>query len=105
MKKIIAIAFALLISAFVFAQDKKMSELKISDLPKGVSKWVETSMPGGKIVRAGKIEEKGTLSYMAAVEFKGSKHSYIFDKDGKFVGKGDNLVNSQAAPKAAPPKK
>jgi hypothetical protein len=101
MKKTIVIAFALLFSVFVSAQDKKQSEIKVSELPKGVSSWVASNMPGGKITRAGKMVENGTTTYAAVVEAKGSKHSYLFDKDGKFVGKGDRSMNSQGKAPAA----
>jgi hypothetical protein len=98
MKKVMLIALLFVFAVAGYSQDRKMTEIKASDLPKGVTTWVNSNLPGGKITRAGKIEEKGTISYAAVVEAKGSKHSYIFDKDGKFVGKGDNV---SAAPKPA----
>lgn len=103
MKKIIFVLIATLSIACLFAQDRKMSEIKPADLPKETAKWVTANIPGGSIVRAGKIEEKGTVNYVAVVENKGQKRSYIFDKEGKFVGKGDNLLKSagQQAPKPA----
>jgi hypothetical protein len=103
MKQTIFLVLVLFFATVVFSQEKKMTELKTSDLPKGVTTWVNDNIPGGKITKAGKIEEKGVVSYAVAVESKGRKHSYLFDKDGKFSGKGDNLF---AAPKApATPKK
>lgn len=93
-----------------YSQDRKMSEIKASDLPKGVSTWINDNLPGGKITRAGKIEEKGTVTYAAVIEAKGRKHSYLFDKDGKFIGKGDNVsaapkpaTTGTTGPKTAPP--
>ncbi len=101
MKKLLLVLIATLCIAFLYAQDRKMSEIKPAELPKETAKWVTSNIPGGSIVRAGKIEEKGTVSYVAIVENKGQKRSYIFDKEGKFVGKGDNMLKnaSQATPK------
>lgn len=97
------LAIGAIFSILVFAQDKKSSELKVSDLPKGVSEYCEKNL-GGKPVRAGKIEEKGSVTYVAMVESKGTKHAFLFDKDGKFTGKGDHLfaTKTQAAPTKAP---
>jgi hypothetical protein len=97
MKKMMLAAVAAIFAVFVFAQDKKMSELKISDLPKGVSEYCEKNF-GGKPVRAGKIEEKSTVTYVALVDMKGTKHAFLFDKDGKFTGKGDHLFNAKTQP-------
>ena len=99
---------AAMFSVVVFAQDKKMTEIKTSQLPKEITKWVTQNLPGGNLTRAGKIEEKGTLSYVAVVESRGQKHAYLFDKDGNFTGKGDNVLNAKSqgpdATKAAPAK-
>ncbi len=100
MKQTILLAVILFFASAVFAQEKKMQEIKSSDLPKGVTTWVKDNLPDGKITRAGKIDDKGVISYAVAVESKGRKHSYLFDKDGKFVGKGDNLINPPKAPAA-----
>jgi hypothetical protein len=100
MKRIFMIVISALIVTAVMAQDKKMSELKTSQLPKETTKWVTTNIPGGKIARAGKIEEKGVLTYVAVVESSGQKHAYLFDKDGKFSGKGDHLFSGKGQPAA-----
>ena len=91
---------AVILSSLMYAQDKKMSEIKINQLPKGVADFVKQNLPGGTITRAGKIEDKSEVNYVAVVEVKGTKHSYLFDKDGKFKGKGDQLNNKNT--KAAP---
>ncbi len=84
----------ILFSGVVFSQDRKVTELKPNQLPKEATTWITSNIPGGKITRAGKVEEKGVLTYAAVVEFSGQKHSYLFDKDGKFVGQGDNYLKS-----------
>ena len=92
------------LSTIMYAQSQKVTELKASQLPKGVTEYIAKNMPGATITRAGKIEEKGETTYAAIVEMKGTKHSYLFNKDGKFIGKGDNLLNSATqAPAAKPP--
>ncbi len=81
-------------SGLVFSQDRKTTELKPSQLPKEANAWISTNLAGGKITRAGKVEEKGVVTYVAVVDLKGRKHSYLFDKDGKYAGKGDNALKA-----------
>jgi len=107
MKKVLFFMMAILLSTVMYAQDRKMSELKTSQLPKGVTDFIAKNMPGATITRAGKIEDKSEVNYVAVVEMKGSKHAYLFDKDGKFKEKGDHLFNNKGqapAGKAAPAK-
>jgi hypothetical protein len=98
MKKIMLMLAAVMFTAMVFAQDKKMTELKISQLPKSVTDFVSKNFQGGTITRAGKIEEKGVVNYVTVIENKGTKHSYIFDSEGKLIGKGDKLAQPAAKP-------
>ncbi|MCX6305691.1 MAG: hypothetical protein NT040_12080 [Bacteroidetes bacterium] len=102
MKKIMFLMLAAILSVTVFAQEKKMTEIKVSQLPKPVSEYVAKNLGGGAISKAGKIEENGVLSYVAMVDMAGQKRAFLFDKDGKFTGKGDNL---KSAPAAKPPVK
>jgi hypothetical protein len=103
MKKIMLLMIAAMFSMVVVAQDQKTTELKISQLPKETTKWIANNIPGGNITRAGKIEDKGVISYAAVVETKGQKHAYLFDKDGKFTGKGDHMFKT--TPATTPPVK
>ncbi len=98
MKKIVFLLVAAILATMVFAQDRTMSELKVSQLPKGVTDYISKNLPGAPITRAGKIEEKGEVTYVATVDVKGSKHTYLFDKNGTFKGKGDHLFNQPAKP-------
>lgn len=95
MKQAILALTAFLFAWTLSAQTPKMSELKPDQLPKETSKWVSTNIQGGKVVRAGKIEEKGTLTYVAVVEAQGQKRVYLFDKSGNFSGKGDHLFQGK----------
>jgi hypothetical protein len=98
MKKVMFLFIASFLFATVFAQEKKTTEIKINQLPKGVSDWVTQNVAGGKITRAGKIEEKGVISYVAMVDMKGQNRAFLFDKDGKFTGKGDDLLKKTKPP-------
>jgi hypothetical protein len=98
MKKITLLFVLAIYSVMLIAQDKKMSEIKIDQLPKGVSTWVGQNAAGSKIIRAAKMEEKGVLSYIAVLDMKGTKHAFQFDKDGKYIGKADNLLKGQQPP-------
>ncbi|MEI7661810.1 MAG: hypothetical protein WCK34_06425 [Bacteroidota bacterium] len=104
MKKLLFLFVAVVITLSVNAQDRKMSEIKSSELPKGVTDFLKQNMPGATITRAGKIEDKSELNYVAVVESKGVKHAYMFDKTGKFKGKGDHLFNNNGqSPVTKPP--
>ncbi len=98
---LIILLLSFMFTAGLYAQDKKMSEIKVSQLPKGVSEWVSKNIPGGSITRAGKIEENGGLSYVAMVDIKGQNRAFVFDKEGKFIGKGDNVLKSSPPAKPA----
>jgi hypothetical protein len=101
MKKIMLLMIAALFTTAIFAQNPKVTEIKSSQLPKEATKWITDNISGGTITRAGKVDENGVTSYAAVVEQKGSKHAYLFDKNGKFTGKGDHLFKSGAAAKPA----
>ena len=98
MKKTMLLLIAVIFSLVAFAQEKKITELKISQLPKETTKFIKTNISGGKITRAGKVEENGITSYVAVVETQGQKHVYLFDKNGKFSGKGDHLAKGKGQP-------
>jgi hypothetical protein len=97
MKNIFVFVVACMISFTLLAQGKQMTEIKPKELPKGVNSWVSKNIPGGQISRAGKIVENKVVTYVAVIESRGTKHAYQFDKDGKFVGKADNLFQNQSA--------
>jgi YD repeat-containing protein len=101
MKKLMFFLAAVVFSTMLHAQDKKVTEIKTTDLPKEVTTFITKNMPGAKITRAGKVDEKGVISYLAVLERQGTKHAYQFDKEGKLIGKADNM-NLQSAGKAAP---
>jgi len=97
MKKIVMLLAAFAVSAMLFAQDRQMTELKVSQLPKKVTETIAKDMPGSVITRAGQVVENGVTSYVAVVKNKGVKHSFRYDKDGKFLGKADRLRESAKA--------
>ena len=90
MKKIILSLFAFLMFFFLVAQ--KMTEVKSSELPKSIAKYFHDNMPGAKILKAVRIEDKGTIKYNVAVDLKNKKYVYVFDKNGKFLKKGDDVT-------------
>ncbi len=81
---------AVLCSTLLFAQ--KQTEIKASQLPKATTDYITSNLPGTTIFRAVKADDKGTITYNVAVDVKGRKHIFVFDKDGNFLKKGDNLV-------------
>lgn len=106
MKKIAMISLAIFLTGFVFGQNRKVSEIKPGELPKGVSTWIDTNVPGGTIARAGKIEQNGTITYTVVIDSKGRKHTAHFDKDGNFAGKGtgaSGAPRTKGTPATKPP--
>jgi hypothetical protein len=83
MKKITILLAVLLISACAFAQ--KATEIQVSKLPKATTDYISDNLPGAKITKASKVEDKGVLTYSVDIDVKGHKHVLIFDKDGKFL--------------------
>jgi hypothetical protein len=102
MKKITILLAVLLISACAFAQ--KATEIQVSKLPKATTDYISDNLPGAKITKASKVEDKGVLTYSVDIDVKGHKHVLIFDKDGKFLKKGDALIDS-TTPKSTPASK
>ena len=92
MKKVLLLPVAFILISGAFAQ--KMTEVKTRDLPKPIEKYINENMPGVTIFKAVKVEDKGTLTYNVAIDVHGRKHILVFDKDGKFLKRGDDLVNS-----------
>ena len=102
MKKITILLAILLISVCVYAQ--KTTVIQASKLPQATTDYISDNLPGAKITKASKVEDKGVLTYSVDIEVKGHKHVLIFDKDGKFLKKGDALIDS-TTPKTAPASK
>lgn len=92
MKKVLLLPVAFIFFSGVFAQ--KITEVKTRDLPKPIEKYINDNMPGASIFKAVKLDDKGTPTYNVAIDVHGRKHILVFNKTGKFLKKGDDLVNS-----------
>jgi hypothetical protein len=99
MKKIIISLAAIMMTTIMFAQ--KSTDIPVSKLPKAATEYLTNNLPGTTITKAAKIEDKGEITYSATVDVKGKKHLFIFDKEGKFLKKGDDLVAEPAKDKSA----
>lgn len=95
MKKLLLVVLATLFISSVFAQ--KTTEIKTKDLPKATTDWIKTNMPPAVIEKSVKLDDKGTITYNVLVTSVGRKHILVFDKDGKYLQKGDDLY--KAVPK------
>lgn len=100
MKKQCIILLTFLFATAVFAQTR--TEIKIEQLPKKVTEYITKNMPGAKTDRAMKEDNKGVISYYTLITFAGQHHILVFDKDGNFVKKGDNIFKESQ--KSNPPK-
>ena len=106
MKTVLITCAALLISGFLFAQ--KTTDIPVAKLPKAATDYIKENLPGTTITKATKVEDKGVITYNVSIDVKGRKHILVFDKDGKFLKKGDDLIQSSAPknkPVSAPPAK
>jgi hypothetical protein len=92
MKKALLLVVAIVFATVIYAQ--KTTDIKTKDLPKATTEWVTTNMPKATIDKAVKLDDKGTITYNILVLSAGRKHILIFDKDGKFLMKGDNLYKN-----------
>lgn len=101
MKKIILLLIAITFSGLVTAQERKIAEIPVSQLPKGVSTYVNGTLPGSKIIQAAKVVENSGTSYIAVVNVNGKNHPYQFDSNGKFKGKPDPALIKEAKLKMA----
>lgn len=100
MKRIFIILITLLFAAAVFTQTR--TEIKIDQLPKKVSEYITKNLPGAKTERAMKEDNKGVISYYTLSSLADQHHILVFDKDGNFVKKGDNIFKESQ--KSNPPK-
>jgi len=92
MKKVMFFLIAVSFSMMVFSQNKKVTDIKNSQLPKETQIYISKNLSGAIITRAAKIEEGSVFSYLAVVEIKGQKYACLFDKNGKFMGKDDKYL-------------
>jgi len=103
MKKIILTLVAALCSTLLFSQN--YSEIKASQLPKGATTYVTTNFKGMPIKKAVKIDDNGVIKYGAVLEGNGRKYTLVFDKNGKFLDKGESLFGKKQNKNAKDPSK
>jgi hypothetical protein len=96
MKRLIGVIFILVT---VIAAAQSYTDIKYSELPKTTQDYVKVNLAGLDITRTVKIEDNGKTSYGVVFESRGAKHVLIFDKDGNYLQKGDDLFSQQAKPK------
>ena len=98
MKRIILMTVVAIFATVVFAQTK--TELKPADLLKPITEYVAHNMTTFTILKAFKVDSKGVITFDVIVAKGAEKRLLVFDKDGKFIKKGDqqtkdNLKNAQ----------
>lgn|GEM_PF-3325436 len=96
MKKILSLILTLIIPLILFSQDYE--EIKVSELPKGVESYVKKKMPGTEIIRAARGTESGQTIYATVLLYQGQKRIMIFDKEGNFLRKAENISSQTTAP-------
>lgn len=87
MKRIMLLIVVALFATAVFAQTK--TELKPTELSKQITDWMTTNVKTFSITKAFKVDSKGVITYDVIATKGTDKRVFVFDKDGKFVKKGD----------------
>ena len=96
MKTIFSLILLLLFPLILFSQDYE--EIKVSELPKGVRDYVTNNMPGSEISRAVQGIENGQSVYATVIKFRNNKRIMVFDKEGNFLRKAENLASPSTYP-------
>jgi hypothetical protein len=92
MKKIMILLIIILVFNGAFAQ--KITEVRKEDLPKTILKYISNNYKGATVFKAVKLDDKGSLIYNVAIDIHGRKQILVFDKDGRFLKKGDDFPKS-----------
>jgi hypothetical protein len=102
MKKVTLTLIAALFATLIFAQTK--TELKSSELPKTITDYLATNVKAYTIYKSFKVDSKGVITYDVIMTKGSDKRMMVFDKDGKFIKKGDQESKEalKSAPDAAP---
>jgi hypothetical protein len=95
-----AVFLGIVIACFaIIGSAQNYTDIKYSELPKTTQDYVKVNLAGLDITRTVKIEDNGKTNYGVVFESRGAKHVLIFDKDGNYLQKGDDLFSQQAKPK------
>jgi Protein of unknown function (DUF2874). len=85
MKKAVVMMVAMLFVTFAFSQTK--TEIKPTDLSKGVSTYITKNFSGYGVDKAFKIDNKGAISTEVIVSKGSEKLALTFDKNFKLTKK------------------
>ena len=72
-------------------QNKSKTPVQTKDLLKAITDNITKDYPGYKIMESYKITEKDVITYEVIVEKGTTKVKLIYDKDGKFLHKGNAI--------------
>lgn len=65
---------------------EREKEIPVTELPKGVTEYLEKNLPGARIKESAKIvDSNGAITYEAQI----GKTDYLFDKDGNFIRRSE----------------
>jgi hypothetical protein len=94
-KRIFIFLFASLFITGVIAQN--YTEIKTSQIPKKITEYLKKTLGTYTLGRAAKSNEKGVIKYEVVAASRGHKAIYVFDKDGKFLGRERNHKGKEQA--------
>jgi hypothetical protein len=80
-------------AGYVAAQE--YTDIKVSQLPKATQGYIAENFKGTQPSRVVRIDDKGTINYAVVFESDGRKKVLAFDKDGKFIQKGNQVSTGQ----------
>jgi uncharacterized protein involved in high-affinity Fe2+ transport len=76
---------------FLVLSAQKYQEVHKQDLPRKIDSYIRSNQKDATFFKAVKQEEKGITTYDVALDIHGKKQILVFDKNGKYVRKGDKL--------------
>ncbi|TRZ70427.1 MAG: hypothetical protein D4R97_08280 [Bacteroidetes bacterium] len=85
MKKVVVMMIAMLFVTFAFSQTK--TEIKPTDLSKGVSTYITKNFSGYSVDKAFKIDNKGVMSTQVMVSKGSERLALTFNKEFKLTKK------------------
>jgi hypothetical protein len=101
MKRAIFIFVAIIIAILVYSLTR--TEVIIRNLPAPITEYVKTKMQAFAISKAFKVDSKGVITFEILVVKGSEKQVLIFDRNGKFLKKGDKEAMDAMEKKYGPP--
>jgi hypothetical protein len=101
MKRTTFILIAIIITLLLFSQTR--TEVIIKNLPASIPEYVKNKLHEFNISKAFKVDSKGVITYEILAVKGGEKQVLVFDRNGKFIRKGDKEAINAMEKKSGQP--